>query len=218
LPTRILIVDDHALIRKGLVSLLKSNLPDWEIHEASNGVEAVLKAARIRPDIILMDYYMPRLNGAQAASVITRDLPQTKVLMISMNESPEYIIRTIQSGVKGIIPKDSSEQEVMDAIRDVGNGKTHLHERVAGTALDFLNRDRRKTARNRHSASDLLTDRELEIIELLVKGVPQPDILPRLAISKRTLETHKSNIFRKLQVHSTAEMIRYAVRNKLVPY
>jgi two-component system response regulator NreC len=165
-----------------------------------------------------MDYYMPKLNGAQAASVITRKIPGTKVLMISMNESTEFIMNAIQAGVLGIIPKDSTEKEVLEAIRDVGNGRYYIHEKVTGPAMDCMSRNLRKKDVRKHSACDLLTDRELEIIELLVKGMPQHEIITRLSVSKRTLDTHKTHIFRKLHVHSAAELIRYAVRCKLVPY
>ncbi len=215
---KVLIVDDHALVRNGLAALLKKHHSDWIVLEASNGVDAILKADRENPDIVIMDHFMPRLNGSQAAAVISKKHPKTKILMISMDESAEFILSAIQAGVMGFLPKTSSEQEVMDAIREVGQGRHYIHEAVSESVSDCVDCCLNRSKRKKHQVSDLITDREQEIIEMLVKGLPTGEILSRTAISKRTLDTHKKNIFRKLQVHSTAELIRFAVRNRMVPY
>jgi DNA-binding NarL/FixJ family response regulator len=215
---KILIVDDHALLRKGLIALLKRHFPDGEIHEAGNGVQAIVKATEVKPDIILMDYYMPRLNGSKAASVIMKNLPETKVIMISMDESPEFISSAFHIGITGVISKDVPEEELLRAIRDAIKGRSCRDRKFRDSESVYPYGNIRKKPRDHRPVAQLLTERELEIVRLMVRGMSQKSMASMLSISKRTLDAHKEHIFKKLQVHSSVEVIRFAIRNKLVSF
>lgn len=216
-PVKILIVDDHALIRKGIMAILKNHDSSWDLHEAEDGVGAILKAEEIDPEIILLDYHMPKLDGAKAATIIKKALPESKIIIVSMDMNPEMIIEMIHAGVAGIVSKQSSDDELILAIDTVKNGKRHLSVH-ASEILDknFLDKKNR-IRRYRHARSNLLTDRETEILKFVVQGLSCQTIAKSLSISSRTVSNHKSSIFRKYNVKSTPELIRYAMKIKIVP-
>lgn len=211
---KILIVDDHSLIRKGMKQLLNSYHPEWEVHEASNGIQAVVMAPRIKPDIVLMDYSMPKLNGAKAARQLIHDLKSVKIIMISGFISSMNIQMLLAMGVMGIISKSAETDVILEAIFTVRGGKHYL-------AMDAMERDFNEAREESNLTpgdtpfSRLLTERELEIMQMLIKGYRSEMIARELAISKKTLSVHKVNIFRKCQVHSTVELLRYSYRNNL---
>jgi len=216
-PVKILIVDDHALIRKGIMALLKNYNSSWELYEAEDGVKAVVKAEEIDPDIILLDYHMPKLDGAKAATIIMKASPQTKIIIVSMDVSPEMIMEIIHAGVVGIVSKQSTEDELISAIDAVKNGKRHLSAHASEIVSQNFLEKKKSNRQYRHTKSQLLTDRETEILKYIVQGFSTPTIAKTLSISSRTVDNHKLNMFKKCKVNSTLELIQYVGKLKNVP-
>jgi len=212
---RILIVDDHALIRRGLKSLLMSCNPMWEVFEAINGIQAVIYAPKLRPDIVLMDYSMPKLNGHKAAGQLIKDLPGIKIIMISGFISSGNIRALLDTGIMGIVSKTAGAEEILEAIHQVMNGKQHLIVESTINVPDDEVTIKKPTKVSKEVKLDLLTPRELEVMELIVNGYSAEIIIQKLAISQNTLHVHKSSIFRKCNIHSLAELLRYAYKNNL---
>ena len=216
LSIKILVVDDHALIRSGIIALLKKYSPGWEFYEAEDGVRAIAKAQEVNPDIILLDYHMPKLDGVKAANIIKEARPESKIIMVSMDMSPEIIIEMIGAGVSKIVSKNSNENELLQAIDKMKNGKRHLSE----TASEILTQDlleyKKRKRYSRNTKNNLLTDREMEILNYVVKGATSPTIGRILSISTRTVTNHKSTIFRKCKVKSTIELVRFAIKTGMV--
>jgi len=213
---KILIVDDHVLIRKGFKSLLNSYNPEWEVYEAINGIQAIIKAPKIRPDVVLMDFSMPKLDGLKTASQMIRDYPGIKIIMISGFIASENIQQLLDAGIMGIVPKSAGTEELLEAIFHVVRGKQHLTlESSMNMELETEKAPRRKTKKQERKPS-LLTPREMEVMQLLVTGNRPEMITRQLAISRRTLNSHKASIFKKCTIHSTAELVRYAYKNDLV--
>jgi two-component system, NarL family, response regulator NreC len=215
-PVRILIVDDHALIRKGIMAILKNHDSSFDLHEAEDGVRAILKAEEVDPEIILLDYHMPKLNGAQAATILKKASPRSKIIIVSMDVSPEMIIEIIHAGVSGIVSKQSADDELILAIDTVKNGKRHLSVQATEIVSQNFLDNKKRNRPNRHTKNTLLTDRETEILKLIVKGFPCKAIAKALSISSRTVSNHKTSMFRKCNVHSTLELVRFAIKIKIV--
>lgn len=215
---KILLVDDHALIRKGVMALLKKHNDSWELFEAENGIQGVLKARQIRPDIILMDYIMPKLDGLKAAIMIKKELPDVQIIIVTMDMRPELIMETIEAGINGIVPKQAPELELLSAIADVNNGLTHINGSYSGMAYENVRKTTKRKEKKKHTIHKILTDREIEIISHLAMGLHISEIADKLVISARTVGAHKTNIFRKCKVHSTPELIRFALRNKIIEF
>jgi two-component system, NarL family, response regulator NreC len=216
MKVKILVADDHALIRKGVISILTNHDPEWEVFEAENGIQAILKAGEIKPDIILMDYLMPKLDGVNASLAIRKDTPGAKIIMVTMDMSEERIISMINAGVMGIVPKDSPADELLNAIEEVNEGKHHMKGKIVDLAYQQTlhrnpDRKRPKTYKN-----NIFSAREKEILASLVQGLSAQKIATKYSISKRTVETHKANIFKKSRSHSTASLIRYAITNRII--
>lgn len=213
---KILIVDDHGLIRKGLKTLLLSYNPSWEIHEAINGIQAIIKAPEIHPDIVLMDYSMPKLNGMRASAQLLKDVPGIKIIMISGFISRGNIRELLSTGIKGIVSKTAGIEEILAAIYDVLNGKQPLTvESAIGVPPEEEQRESCKGDKPRKPDKGLFTLREMEVMRLIIKGHTPEMITEKLAVSRRTLDTHRSNIFKKCGLHSTAELVHYVFRNNL---
>jgi len=212
---KVLIVDDHVLIRTGLKSLLLSYNPKWEVYEASNGIQAIIQAPKINPDIVLMDYSMPKLDGQKASRQLMNDIPGLKIIIISGFISSDNIRMLLDTGVQGIVAKSAGAEEILEAIYHVLRGKQHLtvESSINVPDEDLCNSNRGKKKKNRRSS--LLTPRELEVMQLIVAGNRSDMITEKLAISVRTLNTHKANIFKKCNIHSTPELVRYAYKNNL---
>jgi len=216
METKILIVEDQALIRKGISAMVRSHYPDWEIHEAENGVQAILKAKEVLPDIILMDYRMPIMDGLQASRIITKNFPGIKIIMVSAEENSEFMFDAVDARVSGIVTKTCSDAELLKAIFDVQNGRSYLNSSVSDKITQHFYEKKRKRVGSKHLHSTLLSDRELEILKLLSKGNSAAQIATKLFISKRTVEAHKANILKKCQVGSTPELVRFAICKKLI--
>jgi DNA-binding NarL/FixJ family response regulator len=213
-PIRVLIVDDHPLVRGGLRSLLEKKGEFQVIAEGANGYEAIELATLHSPDVILLDVAMPRLNGTDAAQYIREKVPRAGIIMISMHADESYILRALKSGARGYLLKASPESEVLDAVRAVAGGHAYFSPVITRILVEeYVGEMRRRGVEDSY---DLLTLREKEILQLLVAGRTNRDVADQLNVSIATIETHRNNIFQKLHVHNLPELILYAVRKGLI--
>ncbi|MBI4284697.1 MAG: response regulator transcription factor [Chloroflexi bacterium] len=208
---RVLIVDDHQLVREGLRTILEAQ-PDFEIvGEATDGEEAVQKTKEIRPDIALMDITMPGMGGLEATQEIKQCCPEVKVLALTMHESDDYFFKMLSSGASGYFIKGGSSAELISALRAVSRGDVFLYPTMAKKLLsDYLQRIKTGSDKDRY---DGLTGREREIMKLFAEGYTSQEIAERLVLSVATVQTHRANIMSKLGLHSRAELIKYALRH-----
>jgi DNA-binding NarL/FixJ family response regulator len=212
---RILIADDHELVRRGLRSTLAEH-PGWEIcGEASSGREALEVARRTRPDVAVLDFAMPDLNGLEAARRMRIELPDTEVLMLTMHETESLVREALAAGVRGFILKSDAGRLLADAIESLLQHKPFFTGRVSQLILHgYLNpSDRTPTE---ETPATRLSPREREVVQLIAEGRSTKEVADRLTISPKTAETHRTNIMRKLNLHSVTELVRFAIRNKIV--
>jgi DNA-binding NarL/FixJ family response regulator len=212
---RILVADDHEIVRRGLVSLIKSH-PDWEIcAEADNGRQAVEKANQSKPDIAILDIGMPVLNGLEATRQILRGHHAVRVLILTVTDTDQAVQAVLDAGARGFILKSDAARDLVTAVEALAHNKTFFTARVADLVLSgFLNKSPRST-RSEVSLPGL-TSREREIVQLLAEGKSTKEVACHLNLSVKTAETHRSNIMRKLGLHSVSELVLYAVRNNIV--
>jgi two-component system, NarL family, response regulator NreC len=214
MPVRVLLADDHILMRQGLRHILESH-DDFEIvAEASSGIEAVEAARRLKPDVAIVDVAMKELNGIEATSQIIKHSPHTAVLILSMYSDERYVLRAVKVGARGYVLKNSAGEELIQAIHAVQKGLAFFSPAVARIFQGGL--ARLKDARETSDRYDLLTDRERQVFQLLAEGNSNKDIANRLSLSLHTVETHRWRIMEKLDLHSTAELVLSAVRRGLV--
>lgn len=207
---RILIADDHAIVREGLRALIDTK-PDMElVGEAADGVEAVLKARSLQPDVILLDLVMPRKDGIEAIGEIKRENPEARILVLTSFAEDEKVFPAIQAGALGYLLKDSSPQELLKAIREVYRGESSLHPAIARKLIRELNRPSDLPA-----IEEPLTEREVEVLILVARGLSNQEIAERLVVSERTVRTHVSNILGKLHLANRTQAALYAVREGL---
>jgi NarL family two-component system response regulator LiaR len=207
---RILIADDHAIVREGLRALIGTK-PDMElVGEAADGVEAVLKARSLRPDVILLDLVMPHKDGIEAIGEIKRENPKARILVLTSFAEDEKVFPAIQSGALGYLLKDSSPQELLQAIREVYRGESSLHPAIARKLIRELNRPS-----DLPTTEEPLTEREGEVLILVARGLSNQEIAERLVVSERTVRTHVSNILGKLHLANRTQAALYAVREGL---
>jgi len=213
---RILIADDHDLMRRGVKTLLLSH-PGWEVcGEAHTGREAVTKAEELKPDIVILDISMPDLNGVDAAKRIRKTSPDTEVLILSMHYSDQLIRDILEAGVRGYIVKSDSDRDLLIAVETLANHKPFFTPRATEVMLTNFNEGKSRTGLPTESMRDRLTSREREIVQLLAEGKSSKEVATSLNISVKTAETHRANIMRKLQLHTVSELVRYAVRNQII--
>lgn len=208
---RILIADDHEMIRQGL-RLLVSQRTDWEIcGEVATGREAVELAIKHKPDVVVMDYSMPILNGLEATRRIRESLPQTEVLILTMHENDQVIRDVLAAGARGYLLKSDGGKLLITAIESLCKHKPYFTPKVSEMVLSgYLNPP------GEEDSGDRLTSREREIVQLIAEGKSSKEVSSTLNISVKTVEAHRTNIMRKLNVHSLGEIVRYAVRNRIV--
>jgi DNA-binding NarL/FixJ family response regulator len=212
---RIVIAEDHTILREGLRSMLLSASSDYEIvDEAANGLSAIRCVEQHKPDLILLDLSMPKMNGLAAISEIKKCSPQTKVLTLTVHKDEEYILEAFRSGANGYCLKDASSNELLMAIRTVLSGKTYFSPDVSKKVLEgYL--EGRKTLKT-ESSWDSLTRREREVLKMIGEGYKNKEIADFLCISAKTVEKHRANIMSKLDLHNASELTAYAIEKGLV--
>jgi DNA-binding NarL/FixJ family response regulator len=211
---RILIADDHGIVRTGL-KLLFERVPDMEVvGEASDGREAVRLAQELTPDIIIMDIGMPLLNGLDATAQILRENDRIGVIILSMYTDESYIVRALDAGARGYLLKDNADEDMERAIRSVAIGRPFFSPSIAQTLLEDYVRLMRE--RRVQDSYEVLTEREREVLQLLAEGKSNKEAATILNLSPYTIETHRTNLMQKLGVHNTAEIVLYAVRKGII--
>jgi DNA-binding NarL/FixJ family response regulator len=212
---RILVCDDHDIIRRGLKQLLTAHA-GWEVcGEAKTGREAVTMAEQLKPDIVVMDLSMPDLNGLEAARRVRKALPRTEILILTLHFSDQLVRDIVEAGVRAYIMKSDADKDLVSAVEALSNHRSFFTSRAADMLLDGFRRpnaapDPDTLLRSR------LTSREREIVQLLAEGKSSKEVAVALGISVKTAETHRANIMRKLELHSVSELVRYAVRNQII--
>lgn len=211
---RILLADDHIVMRSGLRSLLDRQ-PNLEVvGESENGRETVALAASLKPDVVVMDVGMPTLNGIEATQMIVTQCPTIAVVILSMHADESYVMRALKAGARGYLLKDSAAADLIGAIQAISQGKSFFSPKVSRIlAEDYVRVLKQKGAVDTY---DLLTSREREILQLLAEGKSNKEVATALNISPYTVETHRSHILQKLNLHNSAELVLYAVRKGII--
>jgi DNA-binding NarL/FixJ family response regulator len=213
---RVVIVDDHAIVRDGVKALLETSDEIELLGEASNGKEALEKVAELSPDVLLCDITMPEMNGIETAAHVAENHPNTKVVMFSMHEDEEYITKSLENKASGFISKDADREEIIEALKAVQEGKNYYSDTISQKMLSTFTQNAQEQQPNPADHNVHLTSREKEILTLVATGSSSKEIGEKLFISVRTVETHRNNIMHKLEVKNSAELIKYAIGNGLI--
>ena len=211
---RVFLTDDHTLFRQGIKTLISAE-PDMEVvGEASNGSDAVIRAAETRPDVILMDIGMAGLSSFEATRQVRKNRPETKVLFLTMYDDEDYLVECMEVGAGGYVLKDSPAQQLISAIRDVNRGGSFLSPRMLAQLVD----DFRTRIKSNHRLPRFatLTTREKEVLKVLAEGNSVKEIASSLNLSVKTVEAHKFNLMRKLDIHNKAQLVQYAIQKKII--
>jgi DNA-binding NarL/FixJ family response regulator len=213
---RIFIADDHAVVRHGLRALLEAR-PGWTVcGEASDGREAVEKVRELKPDVVVMDLSMPQLGGLEATRELLSEAPRTAVLILSVSESEELVRQVVSSGARGFVLKSDTGVDLLDAVNELSQGRPFFSARLADFILQGYLRSAEDSAGSPPIASAGLTGREREVLLLVADGQSNKEVAASLGIGVKTAEAHRANLMRKLGVRSVSELVRYAIRNKLL--
>lgn len=208
--TRVIVADDHAIVRKGVRALLESEGDILVVAEAGDGEEVLARARELRPDLVLLDISMPGMNGIEAARALRRELPSIQVIMLTMHEGDEYFFQALTAGAAGYIVKGAPAEDILTAVRSVRQGGVYLYPSLAKKLVtDYL---QTKVT----SAYDGLTPREAEVLKLIADGLTNQQIAQKLFISTTTVQTHRARILEKLNLHSQVELIKYAIRKGIL--
>jgi two-component system response regulator NreC len=211
---RILLADDHTLFRQGMKTLLAAETDMEVAGEASNGMEAAEKAAQLRPDVVLMDIGMPGPSSFEITRQIKRNRPETKVLFLTMYDDEDYLVEGMEVGASGYVLKDSPAAQLVSAVRDVCRGGSYLSPRMLSQLVDDF-RTRIKSA-DRMPRFATLTPREKEVLKMLAEGNSVKEVATQLNLSVKTVEAHKFNLMRKLDIHNKAQLVQYAIQKKII--
>jgi DNA-binding NarL/FixJ family response regulator len=210
---RILVADDHDLVRRGIKTIIESR-KGWEVcGEAFTGVQAVAKAQELKPDVAILDISMPELNGIEAAKKIRKSSEKTEILMLSMHYSDQLVREVMGAGIRGYIIKSDSHRDLSTAIEHLAVHKPFYSNRVSDAIANPPSRDGVSDSRK---VANRVTSRENEIIQRLSEGKSSKEVASLLDISVKTVETHRANIMRKLELHTVSELVRYAIRNQII--
>lgn len=212
--TTIVLADDHHLVRHALRALLEAEANFSIVGEEGDGLKVADLVERLRPDVLVVDVMMPGLNGLQIARQVHHRSPQTRVIMLSMHTNEAYVLEALRNGAAGYVLKDSSAQELVEAIHLVTAGRRFLSPPLSERAIEAYLRE---AAHSATDAYDTLTNREREVFQLLAESCSNNDVASRLSISPRTVETHRSNMMRKLDLHSRTDLIRLALKRGIIP-
>lgn len=207
---RVLVVDDHAVVRSGLRLLLDAEDDIEAVGEAGNMQDAVLRARSLKPDVVLMDVVMPGASGIEATPAVLKEAPEAKVLVLSMQDDPSYVREAFAAGASGYVLKEAADEEVVGAVREVAGGGRYVHPTL-GARLVAAEAEERARAE-----ADPLTEREREVLRLLALGHTNQEIAKTLFLSVRTVETHRAHIMQKLRLSTRAELVRYAMEQGLL--
>jgi two-component system response regulator NreC len=211
---RILLADDHGIVRRGLKSLLESQPGLEVVGEAADGLEALRLCGELSPDLLIIDISMPLMNGIEVASRAQKLEPAPAVIILSMHADESYIMRALGAGARGYLVKDATDEDLLPAVRAVAAGKPFFSPTVAAVLMEDYVRQLR--ARGLSDSYDLLTDREREILQLLAEGRSNKEVASLLDVGLSTVETHRANLMQKLNLHNTAEIVLYAVRKWII--
>jgi DNA-binding NarL/FixJ family response regulator len=211
---RILLADDHTIVRQGLRKVLEER-PEWEVvAEAGDGREAVRLAEQHRPDVAIVDVAMPLLNGIETTRQITKRVPNTRVLVLSMHADEAYVTQILQAGATGYLLKDSADVDLLKAVEEAASGRSFFSPAIARVMLDDYRRQ--LTDKGVSDRYEILSEREREIFQLIAEAKTNKEIAALLSVSPSTVETHRAHIMEKLDVHSAAEIVLYAVRRGVI--
>lgn len=209
---RVLVADDHTIVRQGLVSLLEESGECEVVAQAGDGLEAVEKAVETRPDVVVLDLSMPRLSGLEAVRRIREELPRSKVLVLTVHDEEEYVVPVVRAGASGYLIKDSAASELLAAVKTLHSGQAHFGPQPARILADQY----RRPDRDPEDPYGSLTPREREVFHLVVEGYTTKEVAKELGISVKTAENHRARAMDKLDVHNTAELVRYAAKKGLL--
>jgi DNA-binding NarL/FixJ family response regulator len=209
---RVLLADDHTLVRAGFRTLLQSLDGVTIVGEAKNGREAVALAELEHPDVVLMDIAMPRLNGLEATAHILENEPHARVIILSMHPNEEYVLRALRIGAAGYLLKDADLAELTLALRSVMRGETYLSPSISRQVADYVRRTSDETA----DGLDRLTPRQREVLQLIAEGLTNREIALALDISVKTVESHRTELMQRLDIHDIAGLVRYAIRKGII--
>jgi two-component system, NarL family, response regulator NreC len=212
---RVLLADDHTLIRSGIATLLQSNKDFVVVGEAEDGEEAVRKTGELKPTVVVMDLSMPKLSGIEATKQIKKKYPEVNVLVLTMHENEEYVYQILKSGAAGYVLKSAGKDELISAIRAAAKGEKFFSPRISQLMAEGYVRRVEQVATETESGDVPLTRREREVLSLVVDGLTNQQIADQLFISPRTVDTHRTNIMQKLDIHDLANLVRYAIEHGL---
>ena len=212
---RVLVADDHTIVRQGLVGILKASADMEVVAEASDGNEAVEKSLKTKPDVVVLDVSMPRLSGIEAARRIHEALPAARILVLTMHDDEEYILKMVRAGASGYLLKDGAASELLAGIRNLKAGKTHYGPHAAKALDEAFARDRPSEPADPY---ERLTDREREVFQLVVEGKTNAEIGELLFNSAKTVDNHRTRLMEKLGLRGRAALVRYAVEAGLLAY
>lgn len=208
---KVLMVDDHAILREGLRALLSYYNDVEVVGEASDGASALTQIGELAPDVVLMDIAMPGMNGLEATRLIREQYPKTRVLVLTQHEDKQYVLPMLQAGAAGFVPKRALGSDLISAIRVVARGETFLYPSAATAVVEEI----RHPGNGDAGAPESITPRELEILQHIVAGETNPQIAAALSISVKTVEWHRANLMSKLDAHTVADLVRYALEHGL---
>jgi len=214
--TRILIVDDHSIVRRGVRALLETQA-EWRVcGEASTGAEAILKAKRLKPDIIVMDISMPEVSGLEATRQIHAEMPDVPVLILTMHDSNQLVREMLDAGARGFVLKSDLDQNLFAAVRALRRGNTFYSAKVSAIVLEGFLKTKGVPAQGKSPKPRELTSRQKDVVRLLAEGKTNKEVADVLGISTKTVEVHRAQIMRRLELRAFSDLVRYAVREKIV--
>lgn len=212
---RVVLADDHAIFRKGVKSLLEDELDIEIIGEASDGVEALEKVNQLAPDVLMIDISMPRMTGIEASEIVHKQNPKTKTLILSMHNNDDYILKAVECGASGYLLKDTGKEEMLKALRTVAGGEKYFTGTVSNIIVNgYLNNVSKKDSDNK-SDKESLSKKEKVILRFIVDGLSSREIAEKLELSGRTVDNHRANMMRKMNVRNAAELVKLAIELKL---